>query len=113
MRILNSSQKSDFVITVRGLCGLFVTIIDSKIYLPHQTAKEFLVRKESLASTPLQWKNSLLLVDSNCILSKIYIWYLPFTVFESYALAENGEPNQYIINRYINNHLFLDYSTKN
>ncbi|OCK88373.1 uncharacterized protein K441DRAFT_589048, partial [Cenococcum geophilum 1.58] len=33
-----------FRATVRELCGLFVTIIDSKIYLLHQTAKEFLVQ---------------------------------------------------------------------
>ncbi|KAI0184320.1 hypothetical protein EV127DRAFT_321053, partial [Xylaria flabelliformis] len=32
-----------FCQTVRDLCGLFVTIIDSNIYLLHQTAKEFLV----------------------------------------------------------------------
>ncbi|KAI6089429.1 hypothetical protein F4821DRAFT_256851 [Hypoxylon rubiginosum] len=29
--------------TVRELCGLFVTIVDSKVYLLHQTAKEFLL----------------------------------------------------------------------
>ncbi|RKK27473.1 hypothetical protein BFJ66_g15428 [Fusarium oxysporum f. sp. cepae] len=31
---------------IRDLCGLFVTITDSKIYLLYQTAKEFLVPKD-------------------------------------------------------------------
>lgn len=33
--------------TLRDLCGLFVVVIGSKIYLLHQTAKEFLVRDNS------------------------------------------------------------------
>lgn len=32
--------------TIRDLCGLFVTIVDTKVYLLHQTAKEFLVKEE-------------------------------------------------------------------
>ena len=39
-----------FRVTLRDLCGLFVVIIDAKIYLLHQTAKEFLVQDNSLAS---------------------------------------------------------------
>lgn len=35
-----------FVNRIRNLCGLFVFIHDSKVYLIHQTAKEFLVQKE-------------------------------------------------------------------
>lgn len=31
--------------TVRGLCGLIVRVIDEKIYLVHQTAREFLIPK--------------------------------------------------------------------
>jgi hypothetical protein len=33
---------------VRDFCGLFVTIIDSRIYLLHQTAKEFLVQNDTM-----------------------------------------------------------------
>jgi ankyrin repeat domain-containing protein 50 len=42
--------KERFRGTLRDLCGLFVVIIDAKIYLLYQTAKEFLVQDESLAS---------------------------------------------------------------
>ncbi|KAL6817517.1 hypothetical protein V8C40DRAFT_276873 [Trichoderma camerunense] len=33
---------------IRDLCGLFISITDDKIYLLHQTAKEFLVPKDGL-----------------------------------------------------------------
>ncbi|GLA17944.1 nuclear factor NF-kappa-B p100 subunit [Aspergillus niger] len=36
--------KERFRETLRDLCGLFVVVIDEKIYLLHQTAKEFLVQ---------------------------------------------------------------------
>ena len=111
---LEFEPESRFRNTVRELCGLFVTIMDSKIYLLHQTAKEFLVQKESLdpANPPnnghLQWKFSLWPRDSNRILAEICIWHLLFTDFETYPLGVNGDKNQYL-----NDHIFLDYSAKN
>src|ERR1700744_3366770 len=41
---LDLRSEERFRENVRDLCGLFVTIIDLKIYLLHQTAKEFLVQ---------------------------------------------------------------------
>ena len=75
---------------VRNLCGLFVCVIDSRIFLIHQTAKEFLAREEHMA-TPIDrsilslecWKHSLQPEESNCILAQICISYLLFEVFES------------------------------
>ncbi|KAI1389970.1 uncharacterized protein F4822DRAFT_428317 [Hypoxylon trugodes] len=32
--------------TIRDICGLFVTIVDSRIYLLHQTARELLIRRQ-------------------------------------------------------------------
>ncbi|KAE8398358.1 hypothetical protein BDV37DRAFT_31958 [Aspergillus pseudonomiae] len=68
--------------TVRDLCGLLLVIIDEKIYLLHQTAKEFLVRDELLA--PLSgesclsnsWKHCLQPEESNKVLAEKCIWYL-------------------------------------
>jgi ankyrin repeat domain-containing protein 50 len=98
--------EARFRATVRDLCGLFVTIIDSKIYLLHQTAKEFLVRNKSLTSSKdasrrdsqtrqLKWKHSLQLADSNRTLAEICIWYINFLVLESRPTV------------------FLDYSANN
>jgi ankyrin repeat protein len=113
---LELEPEDRFRNTIRDLCGLFVTIIDSKIYLLHQTAKEFLVQNVSLdlAKPPdhgnghLQWKFSLWPGDSNRILAEICIWHLLFREFQTYPLGANGESD-----KYIDDHVFLDYSAKN
>ncbi len=78
--------------TVRELCGLFVTVKDSKICLLHQTAKEFLVQREpSRAADPLrngsftlQWKYTLPSAESNRVLAEICIRHLLFAEFKSH-----------------------------
>ncbi|KAL9069014.1 MAG: hypothetical protein Q9157_006304, partial [Trypethelium eluteriae] len=68
-----------FRFTLRELCGLIVVIIDRKIYLLHQTVKEFLVRDDSSASSKesrLEWRHSLQPKASNRILAERCIWYL-------------------------------------
>src|SRR5262249_10455772 len=76
--------EESFPTIIRELCGLFVSIRDSKIYLIHQTAKEFLVREKALAR-PIRgidprwkWAHSLEPGESNLALAKICISYLQF-----------------------------------
>ena len=38
-------DEQRFAETAREICGLFITIIDNKVYLLHQTAREFLVAR--------------------------------------------------------------------
>ncbi|KAL9113110.1 MAG: hypothetical protein Q9227_002722 [Pyrenula ochraceoflavens] len=85
--------------TIRALCGLFVTVFDSKIYLLHQTAREFLIEEtspnrqssRSEKNSPVQWQNSFRLTDSNSILAEVCIWYvrLETTIqfFKEYAAS--------------------------
>ncbi|KAK1761310.1 ankyrin repeat-containing domain protein [Echria macrotheca] len=108
---------------VRDLCGLFITIINSKIYLLHQTAREFLLCNEaSIGARPetarakdtrLQvcnntprWKSSLQLRESHRVLGQICVWYLLSTEFETCSLDKNEMPK-------CSDHVFLDYSAKN
>ena len=98
---------------MRDACGLFVRVIDSKIYLLHQTAKEFLVPNSSVSSSKtihkdLKWKHSFQQWESHRILTEICIWNLLFTELETNPLEENES-----IPQYLENHLFLDYSAKN
>ncbi|KAK3358089.1 hypothetical protein B0T25DRAFT_176671 [Lasiosphaeria hispida] len=100
---------------VRGFCGLFVMIIDSRVYLLHQTAREFLVHDEhDEASSPqgahgnLKWKYVLRPQESHCILAEICVWHLLLAEFETHPLDENGSLTQYA-----GDHIFLDYSAKN
>jgi len=73
--------------TLRDICGLFVVVIDTKIYLLHQTAREFLVRGDisTLSKDPYpcisphgkySWKKSLAVPESNKILARKCILYL-------------------------------------
>lgn len=61
--------------TLRDLCGLFVIIVDSKVYLLHQTAREFLLEKQQ-GDHQLQWGGSFRLQESNYILATICVQYL-------------------------------------
>ncbi|RYC78527.1 hypothetical protein BFJ63_vAg18599, partial [Fusarium oxysporum f. sp. narcissi] len=104
---------------IRDLCGLFVTITDSKIYLLHQTAKEFLVPKDDPDPRGDQdnqfiWKSSLQPPESHRILCQICIWHLLFTEFETHPLDENlNESLDGKVSHYLRDHVFLDYSAKN
>jgi ankyrin repeat protein len=97
---------------VRDFCGLFVTVIDSRIYLLHQTAKEFLVQTAAMKPPKpiygnLEWKGSVRLQESHRILGDICIWHLLFTEFETGPFDGSGPLSQYV-----EDHIFLDYSAK-
>ncbi|KAN0070010.1 hypothetical protein V8E54_011591 [Elaphomyces granulatus] len=109
---LDFRSEERFRENVRDLCGLFVTIIDLKIYLLHQTAKEFLVQNTP-ANVPksvqsnFQWKYSLRPQESHRILADICIWHLLFGEFETHPLNVNTS-----ISHYVDGHVFLGYSAK-
>ncbi|KAL8688257.1 MAG: hypothetical protein Q9218_005787 [Villophora microphyllina] len=56
---------------IKNICGLFVSVVDSKVYLIHQTAREFLVGEERKG-----WRGSFSLTQSNLILGEICVWYV-------------------------------------
>ncbi|KAI9794399.1 MAG: hypothetical protein M1816_005468 [Peltula sp. TS41687] len=101
---------------VKSLCGPFIRVIDSKIYLVHQTAKGFL-RNESTTVVPHpgMWKHSLCPVESNLVLAEICVAYLRSDVFESHPMVvkDNNQPLIASVNsQYMARHGFLDYSAK-
>ncbi|KAJ6184023.1 hypothetical protein N7519_005324 [Penicillium mononematosum] len=129
---LDLESETRFPTVVRNLCGLFVTVIDSKIYLLHQTAKEFLVKKAEAGDTLTprteprsstnystvenrphsdiafsHWKHSLVPTESNSILNEICIAYLLFEDFESCSNPKQD------IGKYTQEHVFLEYAAKN
>ena len=128
--------EEQYRIIVRNLCGLFVSVIDSKIYLIHQTAREFLIFNQTsiqqlppapMESSSRKWKSSLKPEKSNLILAQACIWYLLFTVFESHPLiqkiAEGDDRSwedtlhgMYIerkgYEQYTTEHYFLDYAAQ-
>jgi hypothetical protein len=102
--------------TIRDLCGLFVKVIDGKVYLVHQTAKEFLVNDTmTTVSSPGTWKHSLYLAQSNLVLAEICISYLLFSVFENDPLVVSdflAPLSRLIIYGYANRHEFLVYAAE-
>jgi hypothetical protein len=89
---------------IRQHCGLFVVVVDSKVYLLHQTAREFLVpplsQRPSIAPHPngatLQWKFSLHPRESSRILTEICILRLSLSDFGLRSLQANPRREQYI-----------------
>ncbi|KAF3215618.1 hypothetical protein TWF191_009289 [Orbilia oligospora] len=101
----------------RDLCGLIVTIVNSKIYLLHQTVKEFLVPATNSSGDtkdPIQmkdcykWKYSLRPLDSHSVLATICLQHLQFTEFGLEPQDDLPTPSEYA-----NKYVFLDYSAKN
>jgi len=116
---LDLQPEESFESTVRNLCGLFVSVVDSKIYLIYQTAREFLLSQESdspLNSPRTKWKHSLTLKESNLEIAEACIAYLLSTEVEGYPhIADTTHiPGHFqkLVNQYSKNKFFLDYSAK-
>ncbi|KDN66640.1 hypothetical protein CSUB01_11417 [Colletotrichum sublineola] len=62
---------------IRQLCGLFVFVNDNRIYLIHQTAKEFLITHNiPFSQGGNSWKQSLYVPYSNMIMTQVCVQYL-------------------------------------
>ncbi|KAJ9646983.1 hypothetical protein H2199_001969 [Coniosporium tulheliwenetii] len=100
--------------TIRGLCGLFVRVIDERVYLIHQTAREFLVSSSQSQYQVGKWKHSLSPYDSNRLLTEACLWYLMLSDFKSSPLILSGGRRGYdlkaTVNNLISQHKFLDYA---
>lgn len=101
---------------VKRLCGSFVRISRSSVYLVHQTAKEFLVqhhRSEGIISSG--WKHSLAPMESNMIIARSCIWYILLSEFDVpwVRLSDKGRwkasPR---LSRFLKDHDFLDYASR-
>src|SRR5204863_8437901 len=103
--------RQSFPLIVRDLCGLFVSIQHERIYLIHQTAKEFLIGENATGESvrPVDsgkgsWKHSLEPTESNLVLAKICISYLLFPVFEIDRLVIDGRSIKEQVDRYTTKH---------
>ncbi|PHH91520.1 hypothetical protein CDD83_123 [Cordyceps sp. RAO-2017] len=100
---------------LRDICGLFITVFDSKIYLLHQTAKEFLVLSAEVRSgirTGLRWKHAFLRQKSHRILAEICIQHLSLQEFAVRHLHRDRPTTFKYVYASGNTYIFLDYSAK-
>lgn len=104
-------------IFIKSLCGPFVRISSSHVYLVHQTAKEFLVQQQQRSEGIISsgWKHSLAPIESNLILAQSCIWYILLSEFDFpwIRLSDKGKwkasPR---LSRYLKDHEFLDYASR-
>lgn len=124
---LKLEQEDLFRTRIRNLCGLFIQVVDFKIYLIHQTAKEFLISSKpkensTVDSGAATWKNSLDVVRSNFVVAKICISYLRWSLVETWFRESDGRANisnphppvdeyEYMM-QYSHRHPLLDYAVR-
>ena len=111
--------------TVTHLCGLFLRVIDSKVYLIHQTAREFLMYQDvegevaKILSPSLylsgRWKQSFFPVESDVVLTKICVWYLQLKEFEGFKAPNDKRrftdyKNDPQVAMYRDKYSFIDYA---
>ncbi|KAH8747004.1 ankyrin repeat protein [Hyaloscypha finlandica] len=96
---------------VKALCGNFIRIIRSTIYLVHQTAREFLLCDKTMLRLQLnqnlgQWQHSILLRDANRMLLELCVHYLTFLGIKiNFAELDSFDHTLYA-------HLFVEYAGK-
>lgn len=90
---IDLDDEEDFPRHIKNICGLFVSIHNSKVYFLHQTAKKFLVAKGNTVQKGHQssmsaekWKHSMEPEASHQILTEICLTYLLFDEFEDNPL---------------------------
>ena len=88
--------------SIRELCGLFVFINHSKIYLIHQTAKEFLVQKGVKEQKGL-WRHSLEPNKSERMMARVCVEYLLLDELSHLARRYASEGRSGNVSRIIRN----------
>ncbi|KFX87806.1 hypothetical protein V490_08006 [Pseudogymnoascus sp. VKM F-3557] len=100
---------------IRNLCGLFVSVIDERVFLLHQTAKEFLMSEEDCNQLAFSlpcgeiWKNSITIQDSSFLLASMCMWFLRLEEFKGSC----GSITQEDIDQLVSKYEFFEYSASN
>lgn len=118
MEDLDIESPISFRTTIRDLCGLFISIRDSRIYLIHQTAKEFLLAYWTDAPSDClsasSWKHSLHPATCFNLVTRACTVYLKFTEFEAYPFIPDGRRWSALrkaTNEYLQKHALLEYAS--
>ena len=91
-RALDLWPPKSFTTTVRNMCGLFVSVHDGRLFLIHQTAREFLMRtSKSAKSHSHNWKECLDMAAAHGTMSRTCLDYLNF---EDVARIHQSEHHQ-------------------
>ena len=111
---------------IKNICGLFLSVVDSRVYLIHQTAREFLVRKKRAEPSLVlhvpssdRWKESFCPSESDLLMAKICIGYLQLQDFKEEELRSNKcyyslQMREFLIQpkTEVNKYTLLSYATQ-
>ena len=82
-KLSDIEDEPDISHAVKGFGGFFVRIVQSKVSLVHQTAREFLLREDS-TTAGLSWRHSLSLLESNLDIARSCVTFLLLEDWVSY-----------------------------
>lgn len=91
---------------IRDICGL-VTVSESRIFLLHQTVKEFLISIDHAEPTRLSWKYSISEQDPNLTLTYVCVWCLQLDHWTKGRHSANSRPS-----KHTSRNLFVNYAAK-
>lgn len=88
LKSLDRSPDDAFRMRVKQLCGLFVSIYDHKVYLIHQTARDFLLCQDDVTS--MGWRSSMRLGEGHGMIFRICVVFLGLSEFEDPPYEDTG-----------------------
>ena len=110
-RALELWPLKSFTSTVQNMCGLFVSVHDGKLFLIHQTAREFLIKTSKSASTHShKWNGCLDMAGAHGTMSRICLDYLNFQDVAS--IHQSHEKSQCYLLNYAANNWVLHYTSQ-
>ena len=103
---------------IRTLCGLFITVIQQRVYLIHQTAREFLIRNANGTVESHRWRHSIDLREAHERLAEVCVAHLLFQEFQGCCTPMNDSDTPSLrdpvpAQAYAKEYKFLDYSASN
>ena len=105
-----------FEIRVKSICGLFIYTDRSKVFLIHQTAKEFLRWNRDVPKPSAgMWQHSLNPEESHSLLAGICVSLLMFDEFQTDPLSTEGLDNPVSTaqqEKYCESHVLLKYAAQ-
>ena len=79
-----------YVGVLNSLCGLLLTVYESRIYMIHQTAREFLVSKAEAATFKIsQWEGSIKVQDAEHLMARTCMRMLILEEFSSSSIVNS------------------------
>jgi hypothetical protein len=104
---LDLEAEKDFKLRLRSWCGLFISVHHDKIYLLHQTAREFLLVTHISSTGNLRWYHSIAAQHAHTVLAQVTILYLDLYNSDIGLQASIKKPGEG------SKDAFLNYSSKN